>query len=215
MDIAKKTPAPLANLGALAGIAQAEAPERDVSEIGVWGGRIMEVRHVPSDLTVRLVTQSGITQVEAAKQTYDNEGRYAWDVSVAMPVTKLDQLKFDFENGVVTAKKIEKQGLIAVFNLFPRPIDTKGVRPSLVPHALVGVALSKKPLDTILVAAGIGINKVQVFAGVAFTTTEDGNGIKGGEAATEAAARQIRRKYDAKFIAGLNISVRQVVQALK
>jgi hypothetical protein len=136
-----------------------------------------------------------------------------WDVSVAMPVVKLEQLKLDFENGLVTAKR--SAGLLAVFNFFPKPIDTKGIRPSYVPHLLVGVGLSKKPLDTILLAAGIGLNKAQFFAGVSWVRIDEGDGIVGGEAATTDAAKRIRRVYDPKFVAGLNISVKQVVAALK
>ena len=208
-------PAPLANLGELIGAAQAGARQITVSEVGVWGGRSMEIRHVPSDMTARLLAGGSLAPAELGRQTYDNEGRYYWDASVAMPVTKLEQLKLDFESGSVTAKKIEKQGLLAVFNFFPRPIDTKGVRPSYVPHLLAGVGLSKKPLDTILLGLGIGINKAQLFAGVSWVRNDEGDGLTGGEPATTDAANRIRRRYDPKFVAGLNISVKQVLEALK
>jgi hypothetical protein len=55
VDVVKKMPAPLANLAALAGVVQAGGRELALSDIDVWGGRVMELHHVPSDVTARLL----------------------------------------------------------------------------------------------------------------------------------------------------------------
>jgi len=218
VEVTKKLPAPIQNLSALLGLAQAAAAKRAVEPIAYYGGREMVISHIPCDVSVRsLLTQGDIPKdTELGKQTFDNEGRYFWDISVGLPITKIKELSFDASDGTVRPKEIDRQKLFAMINIFFKPIDTKGVKPNLFPHFLAGVALSKKPLDRIFVGGGLGLNKVQLFAGVAFNRVASPQTLTAGTNATQPQLEaDLKFKYEPKFVFGLNLPVRQVVDALK
>lgn len=218
VEVTKKLPAPIQNLSALLALAQADAAKRAVDKVAYYGGREMLISHVPSDVTVRsLLTEGAIPKdTELGKQTFDNEGRYFWDVSVGLPVSKIKELSFDASDGTVRPKEIDRQKLFAMLNIFFKPIDTKGAKPNLFPHLLAGVALSKNPLDRIFVGGGLGLNKVQFFAGVAFNRVATPQTLSTGSSATPSQLEaDLKRRYEPKFVFGLNLPVRQVVDALK
>ena len=217
INVTKKLPAPILDLKALVGIAQGEQPRvQQVSPIHLWGGQVMTIDHLPSDVTVITLLGETLDQKEIGKQTYDNEGRYYWDVSVGLPVTKVKELSFNADDGTVRAKEIDRQKLFAFFNFYPKPIDTKGTKLLKFPHLVAGVALSKKPLDRIFVGGGWGFNKVHFFAGVAFNKIESPQALATGAMATPAQLNaDLKSRYQPKFIFGLDLPVRQVVDALK
>ena len=219
VEVTKKLPSPVQNLAALIGLAQGDTSKRAVEPVAYYGGRKMVINHVPSDVTVRAsMTQGGAIgkDTELGKQTFDNEGRYFWDVSVGLPISKIKELSFNAQDGTVRPKEIDRQKLFAMFNIFFRPIDTKDLHSSRFPHFMAGVALSKKPLDRVFAGAGYGLNKVQVFAGVAFNRVAVPQTLSSGASASQSQLEaDLRQKYSPKFVFGLNLPVRQVVDALK
>jgi hypothetical protein len=80
----------------------------------------------------------------------------------------------------------------------------------------MGVALTSKPLDRLFLGGGIGLNKVQIFAGAAWNKVEAPQTLAVGSAATPSQlSADSRSRYQAKFLVGLNLPLRQVLDALK
>lgn len=141
-----------------------------------------------------------------------NQGRHR----VGLPVSKIKELEFNAQDGTVRPKEIDKQKLFAFFNFYLKPIDTKGTQVEPWPHPIVGLALSKKPLDRIFVGGGWGLNKIDFFAGVAFNKTQSPATLPQGAAATQSQLESdLKTKYQAKFVVGLNVPVRQILDKLK
>jgi hypothetical protein len=94
VQITKKLPQNVANLFALFQLETKGAAERQ-TYAAAWGGRIINVGQRPSDIKVDPGSLpdashplSSSTEVTSA-QTFNNEGKYWWDVSVGVPERKL------------------------------------------------------------------------------------------------------------------------------
>ena len=222
IEVTKKLPAPVENLKAVAKLAfggEAGAADRipvDVHPSAVCAGRRIDVEHVPSDMLVKsLVGAEGEkAPTERSHQLFDNEGRYWWDVSLALPADLRRDLSIDVDGGQVAAKSVEKADLFAVVNL-GMPRDTKKLQWQLIPNFVYGIPVTGKPLKHHLVGFTVGLNYVQLLAGVRFdrrqviaTTTENGTpvGVEGtppGE------------KWEHEWVWGINLPVQTVVKMLK
>lgn len=153
---------------------------------------------------------------QISARTYDNEGRSRFDLSLALPLNRVNQLEFSAENNTVQAREIDKQKLYAFLNVFPVPIDTKGLSVNTTPHLVVGVPISGKPLDSPFIGVGYGFNKVQFFAGSVLNRTREPRSLSTGATATPSQLEtDLRTRYKAKFMMGVNMPVRQVIDALK
>ena len=219
IDVTKKLPAPVQNLKELAQVAfggQAATPSRlgvKVEPSSVCAGRPISVDHLPSDLLVKSLIAAASDDkppTERTKQLFDNEGRYWWDVSFALPLDFRTDVTIDVDAGQVAAKKVEKGDLFAVINL-GMPRDTKRIQWQLVPTFVYGMPITGKPLDHHLVGFTIGLNYVQLLGGVRFdrrqevgTTVENGTPV--GVESSPAGG-----KWDHQWIWGINIPVHTVV----
>lgn len=219
IDVTKKVPAPVQNLkdaikvafGGQAGVANRLGVKVEPSS--VCAGRAISVDHLPSDMDVTpMIAGDGDKKSEArAKATFDNEGRYWWDISFALPLDFRTDISIDVDAGQVAAKQVEKGDLFAVINL-GMPRDTKKIQWQLVPTFVYGMPITGKPLDHHLVGFTIGLNYVQLLGGVRFdrrqvvgTTVE--NGVPVGVESAPAAD-----KWEHKWVWGINIPVHTVVQ---
>lgn len=219
IDVVKKLPAPVQNLTDALGMLQGAAAEGlSVAldkRVALYAADTFEIHHMPSDITIsgKLTVGPDIAAktIELGKQTYDNEGLYYWDVSLGIPISSVTQLDFETSGGQVFAKQVDSAQLLALANVFIRPVDTKNVKFQLVPSPIVGLALSKKPLTKVLVGLSIGLNKVQVFGGRQWTEVK--KAPVAGAAAADAAAGGTQYQQD--WVAGINVPVRQVIDFLK
>jgi hypothetical protein len=218
LDVVKKLPAPIQNLSAALGLLQGAAAESGIElteRVSLYAGQVFDILHVPSDITVTGKLSFGPdisrTTTDLGTQTYDNEGLYHWDVSLGIPLRSLTQTDFTASGGQVFAKEVDRTQLLALLNLFIRPIDTKGVSSVLIPSPVIGVALSKKPLQKLFAGASIGLNRAQVFAGMQWTQLDEAPVVAEGQAAKSGSAA----RYDRQWMIGLNVPVRQVVDFLK
>ena len=230
IDINRRIPQPLQNAIALgrfiagAGLADVDCEPAPLRNI--WGGRLMRPRHLPSDVIVKLNTVTAnnegqhISQSKEYSNSYVNEGRYHWDVSVGMPVVSIKELEFSSENGVVTAKKKERQNAYGFLNIFPRAVDLNGKSFLTSPHLVLGVPISGKPLDRPVVALGTGLYtkllKINFFAGVAFNRVREPKTLGAGQAATTGELEaDLESRRVKKFVFGINFPVRQFIEAVK
>jgi hypothetical protein len=217
IDVVKKLPAPIQNLSDALGLLQSAAAGVQLSShVALYAADTFDIAHVPSDITIGGKAKWGPpaapTITDLGKQTFDNEGLYAWDISLGIPLRSVKELDFEASGGQVFAKEVERTQLMLFLNLFIKPVDTKNVRFLAFPRPVVGVALSKKPLERLFVGASMGLNKVQVFAGAQWSQIKDAP-EPGSDATPQPTSRM---KYsDPTFMMGINVPVRQVADFLK
>lgn len=217
--VTKKTPANLDNLQSALKFAFAgQAGQQSrlyvrVEKGAVCAGENMAIKHVPSNMDVFAFNKNDKKEdVQRSKQQFDNEGRYWWDVSFALPLKSREDLTIDVDAGQVAAKKVEKTDLFAMINLgWPR--DTKKLQWQLIPSFVYGMPITGQPLKHHLVGLSLGLNYVQVIVGRRFdqitevSTTEQGGtpvGVESPPAQGE--------KWKQDWVWAINIPVGTVVK---
>ena len=192
------------------------------SVIALYGSsqKPLPLKYRTSDITVKLIQliDQGLGQVEKnqiSAQTYDNEGRTRFDISLGVPVTKVKELQFDASDNTVRSKNTDRQHVYAFLNIFLKPVDTKGVTVNSFPHFMVGVPISGKPLDSPFVGMGYGFNKIQVFTGVVINRERRPSTLITGDMATQNQLESdLKNVYKPKFMVGLNFPLKQIIDAL-
>jgi len=242
VNVEKKTPAPIQNVIDLAGIilggAKRTAPEQSEKQPSYWGGRLLVLADIPSDITVQsniaflpsrqMLAEKGAEDEDKPTQqpknyskVYDNEGRYHWDVSAGIPLKGFKEVTYSVENGQVTAKEITRQNAYGFLNLFlnPKGVDTKGEEFIKTPHLVLGVPISGKPLDRPFAGLGMGFYKPKVkfnlFAGVVFNRIREPQTLANGQTASEAQLQSdLQTRWVRKFLFGINLPIKQFKDAL-
>jgi len=228
IDITKKVPAPIQDLQGIAKIAFAghaagiKVPIQ-LQTVSICGGKAFIVTPLPSDMTVSAQVTAGTktnpSTKELGKNTFDNEKKYRYDFSFALPLKSFNDLTVNSSDLTLTAKKVEKQNLFAVFDLSPVPYDTKKASFQLVPVLLYGVPITGKPLNHHLLAGAVGLNKVQFFAGVIFNHDRDLTSVPapppGTSTGTATGAGPIRDRWVTQFTYGINFPVSAITEMLK
>lgn len=147
ISIKNKLPAYLSHLFALAQQFLPSAPAQEAETVqytkNYWGAVSIPLGHVPCDMTFTpdiARIESNVVSATAEKigdpQTFNNEGKYYVDFSVAVPIRKISQLKFDSTANTVTAATIDKQNVFALFNFYYPPVDISSSY-SWIPHLSV------------------------------------------------------------------------------
>ncbi|HSS21389.1 MAG TPA: hypothetical protein VLL54_15040 [Pyrinomonadaceae bacterium] len=224
-NIEKKAPQNLSNLFNVAQLfitfpSAAVAGAVDNTPENLWGGDSVDLLYVPSNVTitasiVKDVVAGPMVALDKPKK-FDNEGRYWWDVSVALPVKHISQTQFDTTANTVTAKKVDKQNAFALINLYPVPVDIKGSTFTWVPHFVGGVAIQKQPLKKFLLGAGFGPRFANFYVGAVFTEEKKPSTLKEGDSATQSQLdADLRKHYKPKFSFGFNLPVRGILESLK
>ena len=205
--VKRKTPANIQNLLdllRLAGAAQAKGDEATAAFMGF--GALTHIA-VPSDVTV-LGLRTGAMTIVGQTAQYDNEGKYLWDASVAVPVNKLSLLDYSQDNNTFTPKQINKQSVYGVINLYPIPVDTKeGNLRWILPRVIAGLGFTGRPGESVLVGGAWGFSQLQFFVGAAFA-----NHLTLIEGKDPKVATSYEQRYQSTFTFGINVPV---VSALK
>lgn len=227
VEVTKKTPAYLSHLLGLAGLYNsitdaalaALAAVAPLSTVDFWAAYTFDVQYKVSDISITpKVTRSATGAIEDAgvAQGFDNEGKYFVDFSVGVPVKKFSQVNFDSTNNVVTAKEVDKTDVLALVNLYPKPIDVKSNSVNLVPHFVGGVAIAKQPLHRIFVGAGFGPVVANFYIGALFVKEQQLSTLQPGDAATPTQLNNdVRYRYKSKVAFGLNVPVGAIIEKLK
>jgi hypothetical protein len=215
--ITKKVPAPQQNFNAVLKIAANAGPGQFASVATtpqpLCAGRTFTTSYLPSDMEVTGTSGTGQQQKAIGKQTFDNERKYWYDISFALPLKSHNQLALT-ESAQLTAKKVQKTDLFAVLNL-SLPFDTKKPQAQLFPVLLYGIPITGKPLQHHLVAVAIGLNRVQAFAGVRIDRTVQVSVESSGDVTTGVEAPDPGKKWRTTFTWGINIPVSTVASILK
>ena len=219
LDVTSKIPANQLHLFEAASAflsAKSEAAARIATAQNVFGITDANISYVPSDLSVTgnfSMAPGELTPI-GDSVVFDNEGKYWWDVSVAVPITKMSQLQFNNTDNTVTAAKVDKRTVFAVLDLYPFLKDVKNPGFDKHPYGLVGVGVASQPLHRILVALGWGPQYAQFYVGATFIKQQSLNSLQPGSAATPSqTAADVRMKYSPAFAFGINLTVRDVFQS--
>ena len=117
-----------------------------------------------SDIVIAANYSSAGKDTQIGTQTYDNEGRYWYDFSLALPIKSYNDIAYDSTANGLTARSIKKNNLYAAFN-FGIPRDSKKMKYQLVPVFMYGLPIAGQPLKHHLFAASMGLNYVSFFVG--------------------------------------------------
>lgn len=227
IDITKKIPAPVQDLQGIISLAKAQAGPRKTLSIGVdqltlCGGQTFVVSPLPSDMTATAnvstgSTASGGSSKQIGKNTFDNEKKYWYDFSLALPLKSYQDLTINSSDLTVTAKKVDKHNLFAMVNLSPFPYDTKKASFQLLPVFLYGLPITGKPLNHHLIAAAVGLNRVQFFAGVlvSHNKTAPGGSVPGSSSSSSTSTGPVRDYWSANLSYGVNFPVSTITSLLK
>jgi len=182
--VTKKVPDPLKNLKTLAGfVLQGEATairlEAKPNAFCAW--RRLDDVLKPSDMNIRAMRGDGDEAKELSKTLYDNERKYLFDFSLALPVRSFQTVKFDTENNQIVSTKTEREDLFAMVDLYLWPTDTKKVQWRLLPQIMYGFAITGKPWDRQLLATGLGTSLAQPFVGISFNHFQTQPAVPGGD----------------------------------
>jgi hypothetical protein len=169
-NIQSKTPAPLQNLQQILSLAFT-AESSSLRKIpftlvytGFAAGGVFDTTLTPSDVAVTATYTSGGKDTQIGSQTYDDEGRYWYDFTLALPIATFNNLSYDSTGNTITARSITKANLFAAFNIGV-PRDTKSENLLLIPTLLYGIPIANQPLQHHLFAASMGIKYVTFFVG--------------------------------------------------
>jgi hypothetical protein len=215
VDVTKKEPAPLVNLKGIISVIGQAAP-RDVpipmTTSSICGVVPFSIDPLPADMKITALGQDGQEAKELGKQLYDNERKYWFDFSFALPLKTYDDLTVDLNGGQVGAKAVKKTDLYAAVNVNPVPYDTKQASWHLVPGVIYGIPITGKPLKRHLLAISFGLTRVQLFAGVLFSKNESVTASTQ-DSVTTAVVKPPER-WTRTFTWGINLSVKNVTDLL-
>jgi hypothetical protein len=133
--------------------------------------------------------------------TFDNEGKYWWDVSVAVPIRQISQTTIDTSAGTISPSQVKKMNSFAALDLYPIRVDTKRQVNYLVPHFVGGVAIASQPLHKILLAAGFGPSFANFYIGAALVMQPQ---VSGGSTS----ASSIGNSFSPQLSFGINLQVK-------
>jgi hypothetical protein len=157
------------------------------------------------------------TEVTLDSQVFDNEGRYHFDFSVAVPVRKISEISYVSSSNSLVPAKVDKQTTFGVVDYYFKPIDIKGSGWSLYPHALAGVAIDSHPLKRVLIGGGYGPLLAHLYMGLVLDTQSLPPGASCGKVPTaqQLAAGGLQNRICPGFSLGLNVSVGSVLDSIK
>lgn len=209
VDVTAKLPAPIQNLRDVVGLLQAAGAGGvtfAMTKGALYASELFGIVHVPSDISV-----TGKAKIDTTSETtdlgthaFDNEGLYNFDFSIGVPLKSYKDLEEDAVSHTLQPKAVTRDNLLALINIYLKPVDTKDTR-ALRINPVVGVAVAKRPLDTLVAGVSIGLVQVQFLAAFKWVKPE----------LEEGAELDTRPKRIGSWTFGVNVPVRTVVAQLK
>lgn len=156
-------------------------------------------------------------EVKLNSHTFDDEGLYHFDFSVAVPIRKISEISYVESSNTLVPAKVDKQTTFGVIDYYFKPVDIKGSGWSLYPHALAGVAINSHPLKRILIGGGYGPLLAHFYMGLVLSTQSLPAGTSCGKVPTvqQLAAGGLHNRICPGISMGLNVSAGAVLESLK
>ena len=217
MAITKQQPSNIASVYSLLGVvfpAPKPGPSGQPQSVDRWGCSVVPIAYKAASVQTDTTMSSGQATPFTASVTFVNESKQWWDISFALPVTKVNQLQYNDTANTVTPTQINKQSLFAVFDFYIPPTNLSTTSYNLIPHPFAGVAMNSQPLHSLLFGASIGLHLAEVYAGAVLVKQQSLSGLTAGSTATPAQlSTATSYKYNARFSFGIKISVKAAVSA--
>jgi hypothetical protein len=212
--------------------ALATAPAQDAE----FGGGHIDIQFRPSDIVVTSLafrTAPAAPPVAAGGApndsgpsapmklgddvTFDNEGKYYYDFSLAVPVRRIGQVKYEATNGSFSPVNFDSTNVFVMADGFIPAADVKSGNWTRYPHPVAGVAFAKQPLSKILVGGAWGAHFSELYLGILFVkqprTAANSSSCSNSGASTPAPA-PFGYHYCRQFSIGLNLPVTGFVNKL-
>ena len=148
-----------------------------------WLAAKLDVRDLPSGIEIdpKISADVALTSADGAAvnsdppikkitsldklQTFTNEGKYLWDVGLGVPVQSIKQLKKNDSGEVIAAEKQDRSSVLALFNLYPKPVDLSATVPPSLPHFSVGFDVTERPTRRVMIGGGFGLPFLDFYVG--------------------------------------------------
>jgi hypothetical protein len=221
VDITKKTPAPLEHLEGLAKVIAAQgdalAIGLNLQNVDLCGGGAFDDTVLPADIKIAASVSVSDKTKSIGAATFDNEQRYWYDFSFALPLTSYNDLTVDTTDLTLTAKSVKKDNLFAVVDIGARRDTTRAG--FAWPTVIYGMPLSGRAIHHQLVAASFGFSHAQVFVGAIFNhnqvvasaaTTPNAN-----TSVVTTTSQAVRVQWKPQLVYGLNVPVETILRVLK
>lgn len=162
-------------------------------------------------------TASAGKAVTLDAKTFDNEGKYHIDFSVAVPITKISELSYTQASNTIVPASVDKQKLFALFNYYPVAVDVKNTILPKFPYLLAGVAIGSQPLKKALFGIGWGPVYTNFYLGMLLNTQHVPSSWKCGDKTPGPvpAGTTLENRTCPEFSFGLNVAVGAITDALK
>jgi hypothetical protein len=134
IETTKKAPAFFVHAQTAASLLGVTLPAAAGEPHNAWNAKLLTIPYTPSNVTVAPKFPG------ASAAVFDDEGLSRFDLSAAVPVTRLSS-----------------QGVFAIADGYARPVDIKTAQGFTgLPHLLGGVRIGNQPLKNVLVGLGWG-----------------------------------------------------------
>lgn len=148
-------------------------------------------------------------------KTFDNEGRYHIDFSVAVPITKISDVSFVQASNTLAPANIQQQKFFAAFDYYPVAVDVKNAVFPKYPYLLTGVAIGSQPLKKAIFGIGWGPLYANFYAALLLNTQAVPGGWKCGDTVPSVSPGQgLSNRTCPEFNFGLNVAAGAIANGL-
>jgi hypothetical protein len=163
-------------------------------------------------------TDAGTTSgksVTLDPKTFDNEGRYHIDFSVAVPITKISDVSFVQASNTLAPTNVQQQKFFAVVDYYPVAVDVKNAVFPKYPYLLTGAAIGSQPLKKAIFGVGWGPLYANFYAALLLNTQAVPGGWKCGNSVPSLSSGQTLSNHTCpEFNFGLNVAAGAIADAL-
>src|SRR5579875_915086 len=218
LTITNKLPVNVSDVLALAAYAGSGVRGEEKEKPAAWwqGGKI-PIEYSTADVVVSpmLKQAGGDLKKLSDSVTFDDEGKAFWDVSVGVPITNINQLKFSTSDNTITATKVNKQSAFAMLDLFYPLVDLKKTTYGSWPHFVGGVGIAGQPLHRWLLGVAWGPQFAEFYGGALFVDQTTPQTLVSGQMASPAQLNSdLRLHFKPQFTFGINLRVKGITSSV-
>ncbi len=186
-----------------------------------WGNEINPVEPVAAQGATKASDSTEKSKDPLGEMGVDvpNEGPHWWDVSVALPVTSYNKLKFDSQNNFVTVKNTNDIKPYGLVDLYIPPANLQAKKALSPPRLSAGLPMASKPLQQPFVGGGftlaIGSFRFSPLVGIRIQKEQRTTTLTAGAPANGAQlTNDLHSEWHAKLQVMIGFSIQDARKAL-